>query len=231
MHGAMPESRILVVEDESKVARAIREGLERQGHQVVIAPTGEEGFFLVNAEEFDLVILDLMLPGRDGLQVLSTLRKRGLETRVLILTARDAIEDRVQGLDKGADDYLVKPFAFPELLARVRALLRRTEQGPQLRLADLEMNVVTRNAKRRGQYLELTGREFELLEYLLRHKDQVVSREMLARNVWKESARATPLDNVMDVHINRLRRKVDEPFDRKLIHTVRGVGFVLREEE
>ncbi len=231
MHGLMPESRILVVEDESKVARAIREGLERQGHQVVIAPTGEEGFFLVNAEEFDLVILDLMLPGRDGLQVLSTLRKRGLETRVLILTARDAIEDRVQGLDKGADDYLVKPFAFPELLARVRALLRRTEQGPQLRLADLEMNVVTRNAKRRGQYLELTGREFELLEYLLRHKDQVVSREMLARNVWKESARATPLDNVMDVHINRLRRKVDEPFDRKLIHTVRGVGFVLREEE
>jgi len=231
MHGAMPESRILVVEDESKVARAIREGLERQGHQVVIAPTGEEGFFLVNAEEFDLVILDLMLPGRDGLQVLSTLRKRGLETRVLILTARDAIEDRVQGLDRGADDYLVKPFAFPELLARVRALLRRTEQGPQLRLGDLEMNVVTRNAKRRGQYLELTGREFELLEYLLRHKDQVVSREMLARNVWKESARATPLDNVMDVHINRLRRKVDEPFDRKLIHTVRGVGFVLREEE
>ena len=227
----MPESRILVVEDESKVARALREGLERQGYQVVIAPTGEEGFFLVNAEEFDLIILDLMLPGRDGLQVLSTLRKRGLETPVLILTARDAIEDRVQGLDKGADDYLVKPFAFPELLARVRALLRRTEQGPQLRLADLEMNVVTRNAKRRGQYIELTGREFELLEYLLRHKDQVVSREMLARHVWKESARATPLDNVMDVHINRLRRKVDEPFDRKLIHTVRGVGFVLREEE
>jgi len=231
MHSGMPESRILVVEDESKVARALREGLERQGHQVVIAPTGEEGFFLVNAEEFDLVILDLMLPGRDGLQVLSTLRKRGLETPVLVLTARDAIEDRVQGLDKGADDYLVKPFAFPELLARVRALLRRTEQGPQLRLADLEMNVVTRNAKRRGQHLELTGREFELLEYLLRHKDQVVSREMLARHVWKESARATPLDNVMDVHINRLRRKVDEPFDRKLIHTVRGVGFVLREEE
>jgi len=231
MHGGMPEARILVVEDESKVARALREGLERQGHEVVIAPTGEEGFFLVNAEEFDLVILDLMLPGRDGLQVLSTLRKRGLETPVLILTARDAIEDRVQGLDKGADDYLVKPFAFPELLARVRALLRRTEQGPQLRLGDLEMNVVTRNAKRRGQYLELTGREFELLEYLLRHKDQIVSREMLARNVWKESARATPLDNVMDVHINRLRRKVDEPFDRKLIHTVRGVGFVLREEE
>ncbi len=231
MSGGMPESRILVVEDENKVARALREGLERQGYAVVIAPNGEEGFFLVNAEEFDLVILDLMLPGRDGLQVLSTLRKRGLQTPVLILTARDAIEDRVQGLDKGADDYLVKPFAFPELLARVRALLRRTEQAPQLRLADLEMDVMTRKAKRRGQYLELTAREFELLEYLLRHKEQVVSREMLARHVWKEPARATPLDNVMDVHINRLRRKVDEPFDRKLIHTVRGVGFVLREEE
>ncbi len=231
MHSGMPESRILVVEDESKVARALREGLERQGYEVVIAPNGEEGFFLVNAEKFDLVLLDLMLPGRDGLQVLSTLRKRGLQTPVLILTALDAIEDRVEGLDKGADDYLVKPFAFPELLARVRALLRRSEQAPQLRLADLEMDVISRKAKRRGQYLELTAREFELLEYLLRHKEQVVSREMLARNVWKEPARATPLDNVMDVHINRLRRKVDEPFDRKLIHTVRGVGFVLREEE
>ena len=225
--------RILVVEDETKVARALREGLTREQYEVVLAPNGEEGFFLVNAEEFDLVILDLMLPGRDGLQVLSTLRKRGLQTPVLILTARDAIEDRVDGLDKGADDYLVKPFAFPELLARVRALLRRgrTEQALPLKLADLEMDVVTRKARRHGQPLDLTGREFELLEYLLRHKEQVVSREMLARYVWKETTRATPLDNVMDVHINRLRRKVDEPFDHKLIHTVRGVGFVLREEE
>lgn len=233
MHEERRQLRILVVEDEAKVARALREGLVREKYDVVVAPTGEEGFFLVNAEQFDLVLLDLMLPGRDGLQVLSTLRKRGLQTPVLILTARDAIEDRVEGLDKGADDYLVKPFAFPELLARVRALLRRgrTEQAPQLRLADLEMDVATRNARRRGQYLELTAREFELLEYLLRHKEQVVSREMLARHVWKETTRATPLDNVMDVHINRLRRKVDEPFDRKLIHTVRGVGFVLREEE
>src|SRR5258707_10169137 len=194
MHEGKGQLRILVVEDEAKVAQALREGLERAKYEVVVAPTGEEGFFLASAEQFDLVILDLMLPGHDGLQVLSTLRKRGLQTPVLILTARDAIEDRVEGLDKGADDYLVKPFAFPELLARVRALLRRTEQGPQLRLADLEMNVMTRNAKRRGQYLSITGREFELLEYLLRHKDQVVSREMLARHVWKERARATPLD-------------------------------------
>src|SRR6266446_4170187 len=233
MHEGKGQLRILVVEDEAKVAQALREGLERAKYEVVVAPTGEEGFFLVNAEQFDLVILDLMLPGRDGLQVLSTLRKRGLQTPVLILTARDAIEDRVEGLDKGADDYLVKPFAFPELLARVRALLRRgrIEQAAQLGLADLEMDAVTRKAKRGGHQLDLTAREFELLEYLLRHKEQVVSREMLARYVWKETARATPLDNVMDVHINRLRRKVDEPFDRKLIHTVRGVGFVLREEE
>lgn len=224
--------RILVVEDEAKVAQALRQGLEREKYEVVVAPTGEEGFFLVNAEEFDLVILDLMLPGRDGLEVLATLRKRGLETPVLILTARDAVEDRVQGLDQGADDYLVKPFAFAELLARVRARLRRgrTEQAALLKLADLEMDVLTRNARRGGHHLELTAREFELLEYLLRHKEQIVSREMLARYVWKETARATPLDNVMDVHINRLRRKVDERFERKLIHTVRGVGFVLREE-
>lgn len=225
--------RILVVEDEPKVARAVREGLERQQYDVVIAPTGEEGFYLVNAEEFDLVILDVMLPGRDGLQILATLRKRGLRTPVLILTARDAIEDRVQGLDHGADDYLVKPFAFPELLARVRALIRRgrTEESSKLRLADLEMDATARKARRNGKDLELTAREFEVLEYLLRHKKQVVSREMLAREVWKETARGTPLDNVMDVHMNRLRRKVDEPSDRKLIHTVRGVGFVLREEE
>ena len=164
--------RILVLEDEAKVARALREGLEREKYEVVVAPTGEEGFFLVNEQEFDLVILDLMLPGRDGLQVLATLRKRGLQTPVLILTARDAVEDRVQGLDKGADDYLVKPFAFPELLARIRALLRRgrTEQVPQLKFADLELDVAARKARRRGQPLDLTAREFELLEYLLRHK-------------------------------------------------------------
>src|SRR6266478_5119020 len=146
MHEGKGQFRILVVEDEAKVARAIREGLEREKYEVVVAPTGEEGFFLVNAEEFALVILDLMLPGRDGLQVLSTLRKRGLQTPVLILTARDAIEDRVQGPDLGADDYLVKPFAFPELLARIRALFRRgrTEQTLQLTLADLEMDVVAR---------------------------------------------------------------------------------------
>ena len=225
--------RILVVEDEAKVARALQEGLEREEYKVVVAGTGEEGFYLVSAEEFDLVILDLMLPGRDGLQILSTLRKRGLLTPVLILTARDAIEDRVHGLDRGADDYLVKPFAFPELLARIRALLRRgrTQQVARLQLADLEMDLVARKVRRGGRDVEFTAREFELLEYLLRHKEQVVSREMLAREVWREPSRATPLDNVIDVHMARLRRKIDEPFDRKLIHTIRGVGYVLREEQ
>jgi two-component system, OmpR family, copper resistance phosphate regulon response regulator CusR len=225
--------RILIVEDEAKVACALEEGLKREEYDVVVARTGEEGFYLVSAEQFDLVILDLMLPGRDGLQALSTLRKRGLVTPVLILTARDAIEDRVQGLDSGADDYLVKPFAFPELSARVRALLRRgrTEQVVRLKVADLEMDLVARKVKRGGKDVEFTLREFELLEYLLKHKEQVVSREMLAREVWKETSRVTPLDNVIDVHMARLRRKIDERFDRKLIHTIRGVGFVLREEQ
>ena len=210
--------RILVVEDEAKVARALQEGLGREGYQVVLASTGEEGFYLVSAEAFDLVILDLMLPGRDGLEILSTIRKRGLVTPVLILTARDAVENRVQGLDQGADDYLVKPFAFPELLARTRALLRRgrTQLVPQLQLADLEMDVMARRVRRAGKDVEFTTREFELLEYLLRHKEQVVSREMLAREVWRETSRATPLDNVIDVHMARLRRKLDEPFDRKI---------------
>jgi two-component system copper resistance phosphate regulon response regulator CusR len=225
--------RILVVEDEAKVARALREGLEGEHYDVVVARTGEDGFFRVNAETFDLVVLDLMLPGRDGVEILQTLRQRGLHTPVLILTAKDAVEDRVLGLDSGADDYLVKPFAFPELLARIRALLRRgrTDQVLRLKAGDLEMDLVTRKVTRGDRALDLTSREYELLEYLLRHQRQLVSREMLARDVWKEPSRATPLDNVIDVHIARLRKKVDQDVHRRLIHTVRGVGFVLREAE
>jgi two-component system copper resistance phosphate regulon response regulator CusR len=172
-----------------------------------------------------------MLPGRDGLEVLGTLRRRGVKTPVLILTARDAVEDRVQGLDTGADDYVVKPFAFPELLARIRVLLRRGRPDEALRLglADLDMDLLMRRVARSGRALDLTVREFALLEYLLRHAGHVVSREMLARDVWKETARGTPLDNVIDVNIARLRRKVDEGFALKLLHTVRGVGFVMRE--
>ena len=222
--------RVLVVEDEKKVAKALREGLEAEHYDVRLASSGEEGFFLVNHETFDCVVLDLMLPRRDGIEVLTTLRKRGLETPVLILTARDTVHDRVRGLDSGADDYLVKPFALPELLARIRALLRRgrTDQILKLRQDDLEMDLVTRKVVRAGQTLELTVKEFEVLEYLLRHVGHVVSREMLTRDVWRIAARATPLDNVIDVTIARLRRKIDDPFQTKLLQTVRGVGFALR---
>ena len=224
--------RVLIVEDEKKVAKALRDGLEAEHYEVRVASTGEEGFFLVNHESFDVVVLDLMLPRRDGLEVLTTLRRRGLQTPVLILTAKDTVDDRVHGLDTGADDYLVKPFAFPELLARIRALLRRGRPDQILKLQqdDLAMDLVTRNVARAGQTLELTVKEFELLEYLLRHAGQVVSREMLGREVWHVTARATPLDNVIDVTIARLRRKIDDPFERKLLHTVRGVGFLLRGE-
>lgn len=219
--------RILVVEDEPKVASAIREGLEAEHYVVAVAHTGEEGFFRLNAEPFDLMVLDLLLPGRDGLDVLRTLRERRFQIPVLVLTARDTIEDRVEGLDQGADDYLVKPFAFPELLARIRALLRRgrTDQAPRLKLANLEIDVVRRRVTRDGQLLTLTAREFDLLEYLVRHQGHIVSREMLAKDVWGERGRTAPLDNVIEVHISRLRRKVDATFDPKLIHTVRGVGF------
>ena len=223
--------RILVVEDEQKLAKALQEGLEADQYAVTVATTGEDGFYLASAERFDLLILDVMLPGRDGFEILSTLRQRGVTMPVLLLTARDAIEDRVRGLDSGADDYLVKPFAFPELLARIRALVRRgvAEVAPSLKLADLEMDVVRRAVSRAGETLELTAREFDLLEYLLIHQGRVVSREMLARDLWKE-VRHTPLDNVIDVHVARLRRKVDDRFEKKLVHTVRGVGFVVRED-
>ena len=225
--------RLLVIEDEVKVAHALKKGLENERYEVVVATTGEDGFFRANAEVFDLLVLDVMLPGRDGIEVLTTLRKRGTQTPVLILTAKDAVEDRVLGLDSGADDYLVKPFAFSELLARIRALLRRgrIDQVLRLKASDLAMDLVIRKVTRGSHLLNITAREFELLEYLLRHQNQIVSREMLTREVWKEPSRATSLDNVIDVHIARLRKKVDQDFPLKLIHTVRGVGFILCEGE
>jgi len=225
--------RVLVVEDEQKVAAALREGLEGEGYVVTVEHTGEGAFFRATTEPFDAVVLDVMLPGRDGLHILTALRERGLTTPVLVLTARDTLDDRVRGLDSGADDYLVKPFAFAELVARLRALLRRGRAADALRLsvADLDLDLGTRRVVRAGRAVELTAREFDLLHYLLRHDHQVVSRDTLARDVWNEAARSAPLDNVIDVHIARLRRKIDADHPVKLIHTVRGVGFMLSEGE
>jgi two-component system, OmpR family, copper resistance phosphate regulon response regulator CusR len=223
--------RVLVTEDDPKVAGAIRTGLLGEGFEVVVSRTGEDCYFRATTEPYDVLVLDLGLPGRGGLEVLGALRARGLTVPVLVVTARDSVDDRVTGLEAGADDYLVKPFAFAELLARIRALLRRgrPEEALRVHVADLELDPVGRSVRRGGQAIDLTAREFELLEYLVRHQGQIVSREMLGRDVWQEPARGTPLDNVIDVHITRLRRKVDQGFEPKLIHTVRGVGFLVRD--
>jgi DNA-binding response OmpR family regulator len=227
-------ARVMVVEDEHKVANALKEGLEGEGYDVVVEHTGEAALVRLKTDACDIILLDLLLPGHGGLEVLSTLREQGFETPVLILTARDTLDDRVTGLNSGADDYLVKPFAFVEVVARMRALLRRgggASGATRLGVADLEMDLVTRKVTRGGRRVELTLREFELLEYLLRYEGQVVSRGTLARDVWNEAARTMSLDNVIDVHIARLRRKIDADEPVKLIQTVRGVGFTLREEE
>lgn len=225
--------RILVVEDELKVARALRESLQGEGCEVTLAATGEEGFFLASSQPFDVLVLDRILPGRDGLEILNALRSKGMLTPVLVLTGRASVEDRVEGLDAGADDYLVKPFAFPELFARVRALSRRSRGDQLLRLsiADLVMDVPDRKVMRGDRALDLTSREFDLLAYLVRNKGAIVSREMLARDVWQEPVRGTSLDNVIDVHIARLRKKIDPEGSAALIHTIRGVGFIAREGE
>jgi DNA-binding response OmpR family regulator len=223
--------RLLVVEDEQKVADALRDGLTGEGYDVVVARTGEEALSCVTTDTFDAILLDLTLPVRDGLEVLTTLREQQLLTPVIALTARDTVQDRVAGLDAGADDYLVKPFAFAEVLARVRAVLRRSRPDDvrPLRVGDLEIDPSTRRVTRGDRSLELTAKEFDVLYHLAQHAHQVVSRETLAREVWRETARSTTLDNVMDVHISRLRRKVDHDATVRLIHTIRGVGFTLRE--
>ena len=230
-------AKILLIEDESKTAHAVLNGLKAEGFAPAWSETGEDGFFLLSNEHFDAVVLDWMLPGRSGLEVLKAVRAKDLKTPVLLLTARDALEDRVEGLDGGADDYLVKPFALAELAARLRALLRRAtadspaEEKPTIwRVTDLDIDLTLRRVIRAGKIIDLTPREFDLLIQLLRNAGRIVSRETLAREVWQEIRRATPLDNVIDVHIARLRRKIDDGFKCRLIHTVRGLGFVLQEE-
>jgi DNA-binding response OmpR family regulator len=222
--------RVLVVEDEQKTRESLVEGLRLESWTVLPAGGGAEAVALIDNESFDLVVLDWMLPDRDGLDVLQHLRSRGQHTPVLMLTARSTLTDRVIGLDSGADDYLPKPFAFAELLARCRALLRRPAAwtgGGTLRCADLQLDTRARIAVRGGQEISLTPREVDVLEYLLRYQGQVVTREMLERDVWKQTHRMTSLDNVIDVQIMRLRRKVDGDSDERLIHTLRGVGYRL----
>ncbi len=224
--------KLLLVEDDPKTAQAVANGLKAAGFEVEVARTGDEGHVAIERETYDIIVLDWMLPGRDGLELLRTLRGRDRKTPVVLLTARDALEDRVQGLDSGADDYLVKPFAFAELLARIKALLRRAGEAEPLRrrVADLVIDLETREARRGKEPITLTPREFELLAFLVRHNGLTVSRAMLAKEVWREPQRATPIDNVIDVHVAHLRRKVDGTHETKLIHTVRGVGFMLRED-
>lgn len=223
-------TRLLVVEDDLKVASALREGLEGEGFEVETEVSGEAALQRHSVESFDLVLLDLGLPDLDGLDVISTLRQRQIDTPIFVLTARDAVRDRVDGLNTGADDYLAKPFAFTELLARIHALLRRGRTAPAgpVSVGQLAIDSATREVTRAGVEVVLTAKEFDLLEYLVRAEGHVVSRDALARDVWKESARSTTLDNVIDVHVSRVRRKIGQ--DPPLLHTVRGVGFALRED-
>jgi heavy metal response regulator len=220
---------ILLIEDEKKVASFIQRGLEAEHYTVDVAHDGETGLARLCDGEYDLVILDVLLPRRDGLAVLQEARKRGVHIPILLLTARDTVADKVAGLDQGADDYLTKPFAFEELLARVRALLRRgmPAQPTGLTLADLSLDPVTRQVTRAGKRIDLTAKEFALLEFLLRHPGRVLSRALIAQHVW--GVDFDTFTNVIDVYVNYLRKKIDADFEPKLLHTVRGAGYVLKE--
>ncbi|MGB1612533.1 MAG: response regulator transcription factor [Arenicellales bacterium] len=224
--------RILVVEDDTDVSRYIKRGLTEAGHVVDVAESGTDGLAMGREERFDVLIVDRMLPGMDGLTLIETLRRDNRKVPVLILSALGELGDRVVGLRAGGDDYLPKPFAFEELLARVEALARRNYQGAvetQLKVADLEMDVLSRKVRRQGQTINLQPREFRLLEYLMRHSEQVVTRTMLLENVW--DYHFDPQTNVIDVHVSRLRSKIDRDFDIPLLQTVRGAGYMLREPE
>jgi heavy metal response regulator len=223
--------RILVIEDEKKVASFIQRGLEAEHYQVDVAYDGEAGFLQLFDNDYDALILDVMLPKRDGLSILRDLRMRKLAVPVLMLTARDTIADKVAGLDQGADDYLTKPFAFEELLARLRALLRRgvSSPAPELTLADVRLDLVTHQVTRAGKRIDLTAKEFALLEFFLRQPGRVLSRALIAQHVW--GVDFDTFTNVIDVYVNYLRKKIDTDFEPKLLHTVRGVGYVMKTPE
>jgi len=221
--------RVLVIEDDQETRDYIVQGLEEAGHTVDRAPDGKEGLFLALEKSYDALIVDRMLPGLDGLSIIQTLRSSGKTTPILILSALGEVDDRVEGLRKGGDDYLVKPFAFSELVARLDALVRRGDAeavATRLQEGDLEMDLLTRQVRRAGHNIELQPREFRLLEYFMHHAGQVVTRTMLLEKVW--DYHFDPQTNVIDVHVSRLRRKIDKGFDYPLIHTVRGAGYVLR---
>ena len=221
--------RLLLVEDDRETANYLIKGLKESGHTVDHARDGKEGLFMAIEMDYDLIILDRMLPGLDGLSVLKTLRSSGRKTPVLILSALGEVDDRVEGLKAGGDDYLVKPFAFAELLARIEALSRRGDPGGEqtrLKVGDLELDRLTRTVKRAGRTIDMQPREFKLLEYLMQHAGQVVTRTMLLEGVW--DYHFDPQTNVIDVHISRLRNKIDKGFDTPLLHTVRGAGYVLK---
>lgn len=225
----MSAMRILLVEDDRRSREFLAKGLTEEGYIADTAPDGEQGLQQALAREYDLVILDVMMPERDGWSVLTELRKRGVTVPVLFLTARDLVRDRVKGLELGADDYLVKPFAWAEFIARIKTLLRRgpSRQTDTLRIADLEIDLPTMKARRGGKIIDLTAKEFQLLSLLARRSGDVLSRSQLAEHVW--DMKFTTDSNAVDVAMGRLRRKVDEPFPKKLIHTVRGLGYVMEE--
>ena len=225
--------KVLIIEDEIKLGNILLQGLKEHGMVAEVARDGSAGLRLALLKTYDTVILDVTLPLKNGFDVLQELRASGNTVPVLMLTARSGIEDRVRGLDLGADDYLPKPFAFKELLARVRAISRRPQIEPQtvLKLADLELNPSAREVKRAGQPIDLSAREFALLEYFLRHKEMVLTRAMILDQVWASDYDNDGGSNVVEVYINYLRRKVDQPFPRKLIHTVRGTGYILQEKD
>lgn len=225
-------NRILIVEDEQKISDTLAEGLRITGYEVEVAPTSEEAFFILHTLKPELIVLDLRLPRRSGMELLRQIRGMNITIPVLVLTSNSSIDDRVAALDAGADDFLLKPFSLPELSARLRAILRRGRSPSTVsvfELADLRINLDTRTAFRAGTSLQLTLREFDLLVYLFQNRGRTVSREMLARDVWHETSRFTPIDNVIDVQMTRLRRKLDDPYPDKLLRTVRGVGFILGE--